>query len=108
MAMAMMLSALRSGRAVTLPQNICSKENRPSKVSFIDGSQAKLYHLSLAGSKKEKVPVSTLDAEEPEKYFCFVKFSTQVLISMWKTGATQRLSTTGSMVSPALHHSSAN
>jgi hypothetical protein len=27
-----------------LPQNICNKENRPSKVSFMLGSRGELYH----------------------------------------------------------------
>ena len=33
-AMAMMLSAPRSGRAAILPQNICNSEKGPSNVSF--------------------------------------------------------------------------
>jgi hypothetical protein len=38
-AIAMTLRELRSGRVEMLPQNICNKENRPSKVSFILGSR---------------------------------------------------------------------
>jgi len=38
-AIAMTLRELRSGRVEMLPQNICNRENRPSKVSFILGSR---------------------------------------------------------------------
>jgi hypothetical protein len=50
----MTLNELRSGRVEMLPQNICSSENRPSKVSFMPGSRGELYHLCLKRVKKPR------------------------------------------------------
>jgi hypothetical protein len=39
------------------------------------------------------LPDSNSRAEVAEKYFCEMKFSTQVLISLWKRAALLRLTT---------------
>ncbi len=87
--MAMTLSAHRNGRAAMLPQNICSSEKGPSKVSFIRKSDGN----SIMVSGRTQIRVSKTRAESLRKYFCSVKFSTQVLISMWKSAPSLGLTT---------------
>src|SRR5215467_11061667 len=103
MAMAITLNTLRSGREVTLPQNICSKENGPSNVSFIKKSQTKTVSFGFCCGQKG-TQESTRDAEGQKKYFSSIKFSTQVLISLWKSKLTSMLTLTSSMLLPSLHH----
>jgi hypothetical protein len=49
----------------------------------------------------------TRDAELREKYFSKIKFSTQVLISMWKMGSHSRLTALSSTACSCLHNFSA-
>jgi hypothetical protein len=46
-------------------------------------------------------------AELQEKYFCTIKFSTQLLISVWKIGAHWQLTSLASTSCSCLHNSSA-
>src|SRR5258706_10067967 len=94
MAIAMMLSRDRSRRAAMLPQNICTREKGASKVSFI----LRIRNLTLyCPFEMVKTPRacadSKLHAEFNGKYFSNVKFSTLVLISLWKTLTFLRLTT---------------
>jgi hypothetical protein len=47
---------------------------------------------------------STNHAELEEKYFCKIKFSTQVLISVWKIGARKWLTALSSTACSGLHN----
>src|ERR1700687_3076976 len=93
MAMAITLSEDRRRRATILPQNILTREKGPSKVSFI---LLRALTLSLAFQRSnggEFFADSNIDAEIHKTYFCQMKFSTQVLISLWKSAAILRLTT---------------
>src|SRR5258707_5380520 len=50
---------------------------------------------------------SNLRAEWRDKYFCRMKFSTQVLISLWKSAAILMLTTRFSVACCCLHYLSA-
>src|ERR1700737_4741616 len=108
MAMAVTLKELRRGRAVMLPQNICSKENGPSNVSFITADRRGTLPYCLSLGSKHEVQLllcsCTSRAECSRKYFAPIKFSTQVLISLWKNGSRACLTSPASMMSPTLHH----
>jgi hypothetical protein len=60
-----------------------------------------LYHLDLTGAKR---PCSKTNAEYREKYFCGIKISTQVLISLWKSLAREELTSHSSTLFAALHY----
>ena len=60
-----------------------------------------LYHLDLTGAKR---PRSTTKAEFRKKYFCGIKISTQVLISLWKSLARGELTSDSSTSFAALHY----
>jgi len=47
------------------------------------------------------------DAEPYKKYFCTIKFSTQLLISVWKIWSRQELTSLSSTVCSGLHNFSA-
>jgi hypothetical protein len=49
----------------------------------------------------------THHAELAEKYFCQIKFSTHVLISVWKIGSRSLLTALSSMACSCLHNFSA-
>src|SRR6267143_4999043 len=99
MAMAITLSRERSRRAVMLPQNICTREKGASKVSFILRFRSLTLYRRFEMVKTQRVSAdSKLHAEFHGKYFSNVKFSTLVLISLWKTTAFLRLTTRFSVV----------
>jgi hypothetical protein len=51
--------------------------------------------------------VSNSYAELDEQYFCEIKFSTQVLISVWKIGSRSQLTALSSTACSCLHNFSA-
>jgi hypothetical protein len=63
-----------------------------------------LYHLSLAAVKIREGAPGKSDAELHKKYFCTIKFSTQVLISVWKIGSRQGLTSLSSTYCCGLHN----
>src|SRR6516225_4404652 len=93
MAMAIKLRNERNHLALTLPQNICSSEKGPSKVSLTLGVPALMYHRAFQRVKISVAADSTPDAEIPKRYFCAIKFPTQVLISVWKRSSRATLTT---------------
>src|SRR6266436_636066 len=99
MAMAMMLSKDRSRRATILPQNICAREKGASKVSFILRFRSLTLYCRFKMVKTHRVSAdSKLHAELHGEYLSNVKFSTLVLISLWKTTGFLRLTTRFSVV----------
>src|SRR5277367_686955 len=103
--MAKILRKLRSGRAAILPQNICRRENGPSYVSVIVSFRRVTLSLGFDGRQKlPALPHCKSSAESLRKYFCHVKFSTQVLISLWKTPLARRLTSSVATLLSTLHY----
>src|ERR1700693_723300 len=98
--MAITLRELRRGLVEILPQNICNRENRPSKVSFMLGSRGELYHRYFKKRQKSVHRYCTMPSESRHKYFAVIKFCTQLLISMWKSEHVSRLNARSSIISP--------
>src|ERR1700730_15126919 len=108
MAIAITLSAQRNGRAAMLPQNICTREKGASSVSFIRRIRLALHRCFPAVQSSEPSPMSTNRAECHFQYFYLVKFSTHVLISLWKSPPRPRLTTRFSVCWTVLHYFGAN
>src|SRR5260370_23791270 len=101
--MAITLRRLRSGRTAMLTQNICARENGPSYVSVIEPNwictlSFPFCHGQNCGRRSKP------RAEFAEEHFWSVKFSTQVLIRLWKSFRCQVLTSPSSTFFPALHH----
>src|ERR1700719_3500227 len=103
MAMAITLSELRSGRVEMLPQNICTKENRPSNVSFMLGSRDERITV-IEKRQRSADPYCTISSESRAKYFALIKFCTHVLISLCKTHHAFPLTARPSILFPSLHN----
>jgi hypothetical protein len=104
MAIAITLRQLRSGRATMLPHSICKSEKVPSKVSFIRKADEPLYHPRSATVKSWDDAAGKRWAELREKYFWTIKFSTQLLISVWKIGPHCQLTSLPSTPCSCLHN----
>jgi hypothetical protein len=64
-----------------------------------------LYHPNFATVKKYHIePQGKPRAELHEEYFCGIKISTQVLISLWKSTACAALTSHDSTLFSALHN----
>jgi hypothetical protein len=64
-----------------------------------------LYHRGFTRVKKcDGTKEGKQRAERRKKYFVCVKFSTQVLISLWKSADEEQLTVRPSMFFPGLHH----
>jgi hypothetical protein len=59
--------------------------------------------IRIEAGQNGNVQGSTRDAEAREKYFAAIKFSTQVLISLWKMAARRELTSHSSMRCLGLH-----
>src|SRR6266446_1053515 len=66
-----------------------------------------LYHSDFATVKITVSPGRQDQCRSPRKYFCCIKFSTQVLITLWKSPVHERLTSHPSTLSSCLHRLSA-
>jgi hypothetical protein len=60
--------------------------------------------LKTCGSKERVAKLSKTNAEGVKKYFCQIKFSTQVLKTLWKSRLARQLTSHSSTEFSGLHH----